>query len=69
MDSRSWDANLPLSIDAFLTDRGGAMRAVHAAFLKAYSLTAADVPLLTLTPDFDNALIAGARYGQRGDPA
>ena len=64
----SWDANLPWSIDAFLSSRDGEATKAHAVFLRMYGLTAGDVPLLMMTPSFDQPFVPGSGYARMGDP-
>jgi len=67
VDGLVWDANLPWSIDAFLT--GATSATAHAAFLQKYQLTDLEVPLLTMTRKLDELLVPGVRFGDGGgDP-
>ena len=56
-DSASWRERLPHVIEAFFMVPGGPwdqhelVRGAHRLFLKRYSLSAAQVPLLLLRPD------------------
>ena len=60
--------DLPWSIDAFLSSRDGEATKAHAAFLRMYGLTAGDVPLLMMTPSFDQPFVPGSGYARMGDP-
>ena len=68
IDGTHWAQNLPWSIEAFISSRNGASQAAHEKFLAAYSITAEDVPLLTMTPKLDTPFAEGVSYGQLGDP-
>jgi hypothetical protein len=66
VDGNAFTAHLPHSIEAFLS--GGEAVATHRAFLKAYGVSAANVPLLTLTPNAARAFVVGSSFGSEGDP-
>ena len=71
IDGPAMDDGLPWSIEAFLTGAGkGAAHAeaVHAAYLKEYGLTAAEVPLVTVTPNPHCLFVAGTKFESEGDP-
>ena len=69
VNGHSWDATLPLSIDAFITSTNGASEKAHAAFLRQYRLRHEDVPLLTITPSIRTPFVDGRRgFGSEGDP-
>ena len=42
--------------------------AVHAAYLKEYGLTAAEVPLVTVTPNPHCLFVANTKFESEGDP-
>ena len=68
IDGLQWGKMLPWSIEAFITSRNGASKAAHAKFLDTYSITAEDVPLLTMAPSADEPFVDGEAYASRGDP-
>jgi len=67
IDGSTLDANLPWSIEAFMSGNID-MTAIHAAFLEKYGITAAEVPLLTMTPNPARLFIEGAVFQSEGDP-
>jgi hypothetical protein len=69
VDGMSWDANLPWSIDAFMTGRDGKATELHAQFLAHHSLSAGDVPLLMMVHSFTQPFVPGAGYARMGDPS
>ena len=68
LDGNAWEANLPHSIDAFMSSRTGDVVHTHAAFLRAYGLTEADVPLLTMAPSLQTPFVLGSGFAREGDP-
>ena len=67
IDGKRWDAQLPWSIDAFMSGKR-MTRAVHEAFLAKFRLAASDVPLLTMQPDYEEVFVEGDSWGSQGDP-
>ena len=67
IDGLFWDRQLPNSIDAFMSGRGMST-ATHEAFLRKYRVTADEVPLLTMQPDYDRPFFVGSTYASHGDP-
>ena len=69
VDGYVWEANLPYSIEAFMSSRDGDVAAVHREFLAAFpQVTEADVPLITMTPSIERPFVLGPGYGSQGDP-
>ena len=70
VDGNVWDENLPFSIEAFMTSKGdgGLSVRAHAAFLSTYSVSAAEVPLLTMTRSLTNLFVVGTKFAEHGDP-
>ena len=52
-----------------MSSNGGISESAHAAFLREYGLSEADVPLLTMTPNLQTPFVDGRKgFGSEGDP-
>jgi len=70
IDGYTMDANLPWSVEAFLTSSHvhTNMVDIHDAFLRRYNLDEDDFPLLSVTPNPARPFVQSDVYQSEGDP-